>query len=116
MSTTAAPDQPSSTQHEQAPDRKNTVNGTLTPNRARPVVENPEFAAFTRRILRACARRIGDGDIEGLVLMAELADTIDASIHDAVTGLREQGYSWADIGVRLGVTGQAAQQRWGRRR
>jgi hypothetical protein len=30
--------------------------------------------------------------------MAELADTVDASIHDAVTGLRASGYSWAEIG------------------
>lgn len=28
--------------------------------------------------------------------MAELADTIDTSIRDAVTGLRERGYSWAE--------------------
>jgi hypothetical protein len=79
------------------------------------VVENPEYAAFVRRILKACARRIAAGDIESLALMAELADTIDSSIGDAVTGLREQGYSWAEIGSRLGVTRQAAQQRWGTR-
>ena len=29
------------------------------------------------------------------------------------SGLREFGYSWADIAGRLGVTRQAAQQRWG---
>jgi hypothetical protein len=44
--------------------------------------------------------------------MAELAVTIDTSIRDAVTGLRDRGYSRADIGSRLGVTRQAAQQRW----
>jgi hypothetical protein len=111
MSATAAPDRPTTAQHEQASDRTSTVNGALTPNRAKPIVENPEYAAFARRILRACARRIGDGDIEGLALMAELADTIDISISDAVTSLREHGYSWGDIGARLGVTRQAAQQR-----
>jgi len=31
----------------------------------------------------------------------------------AVKGLREHGYSWAEIGYRLGITRQAAQQRWG---
>jgi hypothetical protein len=87
----------------------------LTPNLARPAVENPEYAAFARRVLRACARRIAAGDIESLALMAELAGTIDASIQDAVTGLRACGYSWAEIGSRLGVTRQAAQQRWGNR-
>jgi hypothetical protein len=59
--------------------------------------------------------RLGDFHDEALALMAELADTIDTSIRDAVTGLRDRGYSWADIGSRLGVTRQAAQQHWGNR-
>ena len=45
--------------------------------------------------------------------MLGLADEIDAAIAEAVTGLRSLGYSWAEIGLRLGVTRQAAQQRWG---
>lgn len=32
---------------------------------------------------------------------------------EAVSGLRATGYSWAAIGARLGITRQAAQQRWG---
>jgi hypothetical protein len=103
------------TQHGQAPDRASSVNKRLTPNRTRQPVESPEYAAFARRILRAYARRVATSDIESLTLMAELIETIDASVHDAVTGLREHGYSWADIGSRLGVTRQAAQQRWGNR-
>ena len=85
----------------------------MTPIRARPVVENDAFAAFTRRILAAYARRIADGDIESLTYMTGLADDIDTAIGNAITGLRRLGYSWADIGSRLGVTRQAAQQRWG---
>jgi hypothetical protein len=104
MSIAAAPDRMPGTEDEPTSDRANTVNGPLTPDRTKPVMENPEYAAFARRILRACARRIGDGDIEGLVLMAELAETIDTNIRGAVTSLREHGYSWADIGARLGVT------------
>ena len=42
-----------------------------------------------------------------------LADDLDHAIRDAITGLRGHGYSWADIGTRLGITRQAAQQRWG---
>ena len=91
----------------------NTVNTRLTPNRARPAVENDSYAAFTRRILAAYARRIADGDIESLTHMTGLADDIDTAIRNAITGLRQLGYSWADIGTRLGVTRQAAQQRWG---
>jgi hypothetical protein len=91
----------------------NTVNTRLTPKRARLAPENGEYAAFARRILRAYARRIADGDIESLTHMTALADDIETAIRNAVIGLREFGYSWAEIGSRLGVTRQAAQQRWG---
>jgi hypothetical protein len=77
------------------------------------VVENDDYAAFTRRILAAHGRRIAQGDIEGLTTLAALADDIDHALTNAVTGLREAGYSWADIGERLGITRQAAQQRFG---
>jgi hypothetical protein len=92
---------------------QNTVNTALTSNRARPAVENDGYAAFTRRVLRAYARRIAEGDIDSLSLMTSLAADIDQAIAQAVTGLRTQGYSWAEIGSRIGVTRQAAQQRWG---
>ena len=92
---------------------QNTVKTTLTPKRARRLVENDDYAAFARRILRAYARRVADGDVEALTLMTDLANEIDTAIGQAVTGLRGFGYSWAEIGSRLGVTRQAAQQRWG---
>ena len=95
-------------------DRPSTVNDRLIPNRARRPVENDAYAAFARRVLRAYARRVADGDVEALALMTDLADEIDTAISQAVQGLRGFGYSWAEIGSRLGVTRQAAQQRWGR--
>ena len=97
-----------------SPAGRNTVNRSLTPKPARRLVENDDYAAFTRRILRAYARRVADGDVETLILMTSLADEIDTAIGQAVTGLRASGYSWAEIGSRLGVSRQAAQQRWGR--
>jgi hypothetical protein len=48
-----------------------------------------------------------------LALMLGLAEEIDTAIAEAVKGLRACGYSWAEIGSRLGITRQAAQQRWG---
>ncbi len=90
-----------------------TVKAALTPNRTRRLVENDEFAAFTRRVLRAYARRVAGGDVEALTLMLGLSAEIDTAIGQAVTGLRAFGYSWAEIGARLGITRQAAQQRWG---
>jgi hypothetical protein len=85
----------------------------LTPKRARRLVENDDYAAFARRILRAYARRVADGDVEALISMTSLAQEVDTAIGQAVTGLRQFGYSWAAIGARLGITRQAAQQRWG---
>jgi hypothetical protein len=93
--------------------RPNTVKATLTPKRLRRQVENDEYAAFVRRILRAYSRRVGNGDVEALALMLGLAEEIEAAIGEAVKGLRTCGYSWAEIGSRLGVSRQAAQQRWG---
>jgi hypothetical protein len=63
--------------------------------------------------LRAYSRRVGDGDVEALGLLVGLAEEIDAVIAEAVKGLRARGYSWAEIGARVGVSRQAAQQRWG---
>ena len=101
-----------------------TVNGVLTitpasdhsrPSRPRrrDVVENDEYAAFARRIIRAYARRVATGDVEALADMVALAEDLDAAIGAAVTGLRAHGYSWAEIAARLGISRQAAQQRWG---
>jgi hypothetical protein len=91
-----------------------TVKNPLTPNRAGRVVENDEYAAFARRVLRAYARRVATGDVEALTLMLGLSAEIDTAIAQAVSGLSAFGYSWAEIGSRLGITRQAAQQRWGR--
>jgi hypothetical protein len=57
-----------------------------------------------RRILRAYARRVVGGDIEAMAPMLGLAEKIDTSITEAVKGLRSCGYSWAEIGSRLGNT------------
>jgi hypothetical protein len=93
--------------------RPGPVKAGLTPKRPRRQVENDEYGAFVRRILRAYSRRVGDGDVEVLVLLVGLAEEIDAAMAEAVKGLRGRGYSWAEIGARLGISRQAAQQRWG---
>ena len=110
---TTNPGQPSPDQTRPRPDQ-NTVNDGLTPKRRRPVTENPEYAAFARRILRAFSRRVAAGDVESLAHMINLSEEIDTAIQQAVNGLRAAGYSWAEIGARLGITRQAAQQHWGR--
>lgn len=102
-----------------------TVNPKLTPNSRDPHrppqgtrarrhrVENDDYAAFTRRVLTAHGRRIAAGDIEGLADLAALSAQVDTAISTAISGLRTAGYSWAEIASRLGITRQAAHQRWG---
>jgi hypothetical protein len=94
-------------------ERQNTDNTVLSADRRnRLVVENGEYAAFCRRILAAHARRIADGDIDGLAALVTLASDVDQAITDAVIGIRAAGYSWTDVANRLGITRQAARQRW----
>lgn len=81
----------------------------------RKTVEMPEWFAFMRRMVRATSRRVGDRDIEALAGLAFLRDEVDAAMVAAVADLQAHGYSWADIGRVLGITRQAAQQRYGRR-
>jgi hypothetical protein len=95
------------------PDRPDSVKRGLTSKRPRRRVENDEYAAFARRVLRAYSRRIAQGDIDALEDMRDLAAEINTTMAEVVTGLRERGYSWAEIGLRLHITRQAAQQRWG---
>jgi hypothetical protein len=98
---------------------KNTVKPALTPKprtkRSRREVENSEFDAFVRRILRAYARRVASGDIEALRSLAMLSSEVDAMTRLAVAGLKNgpYKYSWSEIADRLGVSRQAAQMRYG---
>ena len=95
-------------------ERQNSVNRALTRNRrTRPRVENDDYAAFARRIVAAHGRRIAAGDVERLRDLVALAEEVDHATDTAVAGLRRVGYSWAEIASRLGITRQAAQQRWG---
>jgi hypothetical protein len=94
--------------------RPHTVNAALTPNRRNRIrVENDAYGAFARRVVAGHGRRIAAGDVECLRDLLALAEEIDCATDTAVAGLRQHGYSWAEIASRLGITRQAAQQRWG---
>lgn len=95
-------------------DTRSDVKASLTPIRRGRVVENDQYAAFIRRVIAAYSRRVAAGDIDAIIDMTSIAAELDDAITEAVTGLRAAGYSWADIAARLGVTRQAAQQRWGK--
>jgi hypothetical protein len=84
--------------------------------RSRPYTETPEYAAMLRRLLRAYRRRVAAGDIDQLAEMAAMAREVEDMIYDSVAGLIDRGYSYTDVAVRLGITRQAAWQRFGRKR
>lgn len=91
---------------------RSTVKAAVTLGGGRRVVENEEVTAFSGRVLRAAGRRVAAGDVDALPELAALAVALDAAIGEAVAGLRAVGYSWGEIAARLGVTRQAAHQRW----
>ncbi len=102
------------TARQPCPHCGNTVKSALTPKRRRRHVENDEYALFARRVLRAYGRRIAGGDIDAIADLGGLLGEVETALSRAVTGLRDtHGYSWAEIGLRLGVTRQAVHQRWG---
>jgi hypothetical protein len=96
---------------------KNTVKPGLRAKRAKRAVENDQFDAFARRVLRAYARRVAAGDVEALRSLAALSSEVDAVTRLAVVGLRRSpySYSWSEIADRLGTSRQAAQMRYGDR-
>jgi hypothetical protein len=90
------------------------VKAALTVNRPKGTpVENDDYAAFVRRVIAAYGRRVAAGDIEALPALTDLSDQIEAALTTAVAGLRAYGYSWTEIATRLGISRQAAHQRWG---
>ena len=92
------------------------VKAALTVVEGKSRVETPEYAAFVTRVLRACGRRVADGDIGGLAYLVALRDEVETTIASAVAGLRSDpwSYSWQQVADELGTTRQAAQQRYGK--
>lgn len=82
--------------------------------RGGPLVENDTYTEFVRRAIRALGRRAGD-DIDALVLLRDLAEDVDVALASAVRRCHDHPvhpWSWTDIAERLGMTRQAARQRW----
>lgn len=76
--------------------------------------EAPEVAAASIRMMRALARRAGDGELEALEALAALQDSVQLQLAAAVAGYREgpAQASWAAVGDALGITRQSAHERF----
>lgn len=67
-----------------------------------------------RRMLRALVARATDGDLFALESLANLERAIPEAVEAAARGAHagEAGYSWGEIGRELGISRQAAHQRF----
>ncbi|HUE26305.1 MAG TPA: hypothetical protein VMP89_05990 [Solirubrobacteraceae bacterium] len=86
-----------------------------THQRARKSRENDEYAAMMNRLLRAWGKRLADADDWDMAEFASFALEVDLELVSIVAAWRAAGRSWTDVGRALGITRQAAQQRFGHR-
>ncbi|WP_299694563.1 hypothetical protein [Hydrocarboniphaga sp.] len=90
--------------------------GSLDGKSRRRVVENSDYRQMVGRMLQSLGRRVGGGDPEDLALLASLAREVDELLRQAIDAQRQRGeVSWSQIASELGVSKQAAQQRFGRK-
>lgn len=77
--------------------------------------EAPEVQGMVSRMFKALARRAHRGEVEALEALYDLQEDLDKALAAAVAGYREgpAEASWQAIGACLGITRQAAFQRWG---
>jgi hypothetical protein len=80
---------------------------------AQDLISNRSYTVFVRRILEAQGRRVDD--LEDLAELLSIRSDLDGIVTEAVRKLRHEPlcYSWTEIAEALGITRQAAQQRWG---
>lgn len=88
----------------------------MSPRKRRKRYTDTEaFGRMMERMLHAYGLRVGAADMPDLQQLLALQEVLDDITADAILALRATGYSWADIAETMGVTRQAAQQKWGPR-
>jgi hypothetical protein len=77
--------------------------------------EAPEIGAMLARMLAALVRRAGAGELDAVVELQALERRAGQALVLAARAAHgEPGrYSWTELGRELGMTRQAAQQRFG---
>lgn len=75
--------------------------------------EADELAAAALRMMRALARRAGEGDELALEVLAGVQRETHTITGAGVAGFRDSGRSWSEVASVLGTTRQGAQQRYG---
>lgn len=75
--------------------------------------ETSDYVGMLRRCLKALGRRAAEGDLDALAAFAELDALIPEEMTTAARHAHALGFSWTEIGTALGVSRQAARQRFG---
>jgi len=75
-------------------------------------VDTSDYLDMCGRTISAAGRRVAESDVETLPELLQLHELVDVAAAAAVAGLRDRGWTWQSIGDALGVTRQAAIQRW----
>jgi len=74
--------------------------------------ESPEIEAFVKRMHRALIRRAKDGDLEAVEALANLVASSSEACKLAADAAWRSGFSYTQIGDALGISRQAARQRF----
>lgn len=84
-------------------------------SRTRPEREAPELEAMVRRVLASLVRRAGEGDLFSLEALHNLETIAAVSLYQAGKAAHDgpAHYSWTEIAAELGISRQAARQRFG---
>ncbi len=82
-----------------------------------PYREIHDVAQAAIRLVRAVGRRVAQDDPDDLAVLVDIGRAVDEALRVAVDGLRESGFTDAQIGRALGgVSRQAVGQRFPRQR
>lgn len=81
-----------------------------------PHRETPEYVGMLRRMIRGLGRRMAEhSNPSDLADAVALQRELDVVIRQSVHAMRsEHGYTWQQLADELGVSKQAAQQRYGK--
>lgn len=83
--------------------------------RATRVKREPlDQGAVIAKLVDALGRRSAGGDLDPLLALYQLSRQVDDALAAAAVEARLAGHSWTTIAGELGVTRQAARQRWGK--
>lgn len=80
--------------------------------RAKKAYEARDVAQAAGRMFRGLVKRAGTGDQEGLYELVQLQAKLTEAVNEAGARMYLHGYTYTAIGSELGISRQAARQRF----